>query len=111
MSYDLEIWHVAWGTQALQSLYKWWPWVDLDLFYIKVKFAILGFSKDKGENIGFFRNYCRQWPQNWQMQTTNWVSEDMWVFKVKVISWSWSLAIIIWKLNFAFIRNHLGDFN
>ena len=36
-SYDLETWHVALGTQALQSLYKWWPWVDLDLFYGKVK--------------------------------------------------------------------------
>ena len=23
MSYDLETWHVASGTQALQSLYKW----------------------------------------------------------------------------------------
>ena len=33
-SYDLETWHIALGTQALQSLYKWWPWVDLDLFYL-----------------------------------------------------------------------------
>ena len=34
-------WHVALGTQALQSLYKWWPWVDLDLFYGKVKLGHL----------------------------------------------------------------------
>ena len=40
-SYDLETWHVAFGTQALQSLYKWWPWVDLDLFYGKVKLGHL----------------------------------------------------------------------
>ena len=40
-SYDLETWHVALGTQALQSLYKWWPWVDLDLFYHKVKLGHL----------------------------------------------------------------------
>ena len=40
-SYDLETWHVALGTQALQSLYKWWPWVDLDLFYGKVKLGRL----------------------------------------------------------------------
>ena len=40
-SYDLETWHVALGTQALQSLYKWWPWVDLDLFYGKVKLGHL----------------------------------------------------------------------
>ena len=46
-SYDLETWYAAFGTQALQSLYKWWPWVDLDLFYGKVKFGNLGFSKVK----------------------------------------------------------------
>ena len=40
-SYDLETWHVALGTQALQSLYKWWPCVDLDLFYGKVKLGHL----------------------------------------------------------------------
>ena len=40
-SYDLETWHVALGTQALQNLYKWWPWVNLDLFYGKVKLGHL----------------------------------------------------------------------
>ena len=40
-SYDLETWHVSLGTQALQILYKWWPWVDLDLIYGKVKFGHL----------------------------------------------------------------------
>ena len=40
-SYDLETWFAASGTQALQSLYKWWSWVDLDLFYGKVKFGRL----------------------------------------------------------------------
>ena len=58
-SYDLETWHVALGTQALQSLYKWWPWVDLDLFYGKVKFVC--FCMGKRKNNGFFRNYCRLW--------------------------------------------------
>ena len=33
-SYDLETSHLALGTQALQSLYKWWLWVDLDPFYL-----------------------------------------------------------------------------
>ena len=40
-SYDLETLHVTSGTQVLQSLYKWWPWVDLDLFYSKVKLGHL----------------------------------------------------------------------
>ena len=29
---DLETWHVALGTRVLKRLFKWWPWVDLDLF-------------------------------------------------------------------------------
>ena len=40
-SYDLETWHVALGTQGLRSLFKWWPWVDLDLYYGKVKLGHL----------------------------------------------------------------------
>ena len=27
-----ETWYVASGTPAHHSLYKWWPWSDLDLF-------------------------------------------------------------------------------
>ena len=41
--YDLETCHVAAGTRALQSLYKLWSWVDLDLFYGKVKFGHIMF--------------------------------------------------------------------
>ena len=64
-SYDLETWHAVSGTRVLRSLCKWWPWVDLDLFYGKVKFYNLGFSIGKSENIGFFRTFCSQWPESW----------------------------------------------
>ena len=64
-SYDLETWRVASGIPALQTLYKWWPWVDHDLFYGKVRFGNLGFSIGKSEKIGFFRNYCSKWPERW----------------------------------------------
>ena len=46
-SYDLETQHLASGTQALQSLYKWGPWVDLDLFYGKVKLGHCTFEWGK----------------------------------------------------------------
>ena len=36
---NLGPWYVAVGPWAHQSLFKWWPWVDLDLFYGKVKFV------------------------------------------------------------------------
>ena len=48
-----ETWYVALGTPAHHSVYKWWPWSDLDLFYGKVKFGNLGFSIGKSENSGF----------------------------------------------------------
>ena len=44
---DLETWFAASGAQVLPSLFKWWPWVDLDLFYSKVKFAPLCFRIGK----------------------------------------------------------------
>ena len=59
-----ETWYVALGTPAHHSLFKWWPWSDLDLFYSKVQFGNLGFSIGKSENSGFFRKYCSQWPES-----------------------------------------------
>ena len=38
---DLESSLAASGTQVQLSLFKWWHWVDLDLFYGKVKFGPL----------------------------------------------------------------------
>ena len=34
-------------------------WVDLDLFFGKVKFCFLGFYMEKCDNDGFFQNDCR----------------------------------------------------
>ena len=48
-------WSVALVTPAHHGLFKWWSWVDLDLFYGKVKFGNLGFSIEKRENFWFFR--------------------------------------------------------
>ena len=44
---DLKCWYVASGTQVLPNLFKWWPWIDLDLFYGKVKFVPLCFCMGK----------------------------------------------------------------
>ena len=54
---DLETWYAVLWTRVLPSLFKWWPWVDLDLFYGKVKFGPLCFwmgkvkTKDFSETI------------------------------------------------------------
>ena len=36
---DLETWYAAWGVRVLPFLFKLWRWVDLDLFYGKVKYG------------------------------------------------------------------------
>ena len=35
--------------RVLPKLFKLWPWVDLDLFYAKVKFGHIGFCMGKSE--------------------------------------------------------------
>ena len=40
--------------QDLPRLFKLWLWVDLDLFYTKVKFGHVGFRTGKSENYYFF---------------------------------------------------------
>ena len=48
-AYCLETWYVASRDLVLESLYKLRPWVDLDLFYGKVKFVPQGFWMEKAE--------------------------------------------------------------
>ena len=43
----IENWHVASRSVVLQSLYKLWPLVDLDLFYGKVNFGSMGIWMEK----------------------------------------------------------------
>ena len=74
---DLESLYAASSAQVLPSLFKWWHWVDLDLFYDKVKFGPLGFCMGKSWNNGFFRNYCCLWYKSWYMQSTKWVHEAL----------------------------------
>ena len=50
-----ETWYVASVTPAHHSLFKLWPWVDLDLLNGKVKFGNKGLSIGKSENCWFFR--------------------------------------------------------
>ena len=54
-SYDLETWHVALGTQALQSLYKWWPWVESTLtnFTARSNLVPYAFVWEKGKTMDF----------------------------------------------------------
>ena len=44
---DLESWYVASGAGVLPSLFKWWLWVDTDVFYGMVKFGPLCFCMGK----------------------------------------------------------------
>ena len=50
-AYDLETWYAASGAQVLPSVFKLWPWIDLDLFYGKVKIGPLCFGMGKGKTM------------------------------------------------------------
>ena len=84
--------------------------VDLDLIYGKVKFGSIDISIGKSENSGFFRKYSSLWPENWYMQTTNWVNEGKRVLKVTVTSWPWPKVIYVWKVKTSFSQIQLGHF-
>ena len=97
---------VASMTPAHHNLFKWWSWVDLDLFNGKVNFGNWGFSIGKSETVDFSELLQ---PVTWsciklwryvsiegQGPETYWEYADMWVLKVKVISWPWPKVIYIW---------------
>ena len=46
--------YLALSVQVLPRSFKLLPWVDLDLFYTKVKFGDIGFCKGKKWKIFFF---------------------------------------------------------
>ena len=50
---DLETWFEASDVRVLSSLFIWWPWVDLDLFYGKVKFGPYAFVWENGKTMDF----------------------------------------------------------
>ena len=52
---DLETWYAALGAGVLPSLFKWWPWIDLDLFYSMVKLGPLSFCMEKSVKQWIFQ--------------------------------------------------------
>ena len=53
-----------WGSSTIKFKYKWWSWVDLDLFYGKVKFGPIDFNVGNTEKEHFFISYCAFWYGN-----------------------------------------------
>ena len=65
-------------TLLLPRLFKWWPWVDLDLFTTSS-------TMEKMVSHKIPWKVLKIWPKNWYMQLTKWVYEDLWVQEMKVI--------------------------
>ena len=79
-----KTWYVALGTPAHYSLFKWWPWVDLDLIYGWVKFGKLGFSIGKNWKLWIFQKLLK--PVTLKLlDADNLLIELIKVWKVKVI--------------------------
>ena len=56
MTLKLGMYHCLYDV--LPRLFKSIPMVDLDLFYVKVKFGYIGFCMGESENYLFFGDYC-----------------------------------------------------
>ena len=61
---DLEIWYAASGTRVLPSLFKWYPRIDPDIFYGKIKMLLY---KKKLKQLIF---HFSLWYKSWEMQST-----------------------------------------
>ena len=100
--------YVALGTPAHDILFKWWPWVDLDLFYGNVKFGIIKFSVGKSENSVFFSETIAASDLK-VGRSRHLIQLSM---RVKVISWLRPQDIYIWKLKLVFfLKKHWAIFN
>ena len=62
---DLETWYAALVTRVLPSMFKWWPRVDLDLFYSKVKTGPFCFCIGKCLSCRFPRHCWSLWGESW----------------------------------------------
>ena len=111
-AHDHETWYAASGAQVLPSLFKWWPWVDLDLFHGKVKFASVAFYMGKSFNCRFLKNYWNLCNKTWYINSAKCVHEYLWVPKVKVIQWRLSKVFSVYN-NFKhlLLRNHWTDWS
>ena len=84
---DFETWYAAWHTLVLPSLLKWYPRLDLDLFYSKIRFGPVCFCIGKSYNNGFFRNCCSLWYKVDRCSQLKWVHEALWVPKARGARW------------------------
>ena len=96
MALKLGMWHCLCEYYQGNKL---WPWVDLDLFYIKVKFGYIGFCMGESGNYLFIGTCCSLRSQSCLKHSAKWVNEVEWVSKVKVILWPWSKVTQISKLS------------
>ena len=87
MADDLENWYAALGTQVLPSLFKWRPLVDLDLFYVKVKFGHTGFCMEKSLTVDFSNSSVAC---DIKVDIYKQLNELLQITKFKVIYWALS---------------------
>ena len=97
------------GCSSTTKFVQMVTWVDLDLFYDKVKFGPLCFCM--GKQLKQWTFYCCLWYKSWYMQSSKWVHEALWVPKVKVIDWPWSKYLWFNIFKLLFLNTHLADWS
>ena len=71
-AHGLETWCASSGARVLPSLLKLWPWIDLDLFYGKVKYSPLCFCMGKKVKQWIFLKTIVVYPMIWNLTTDDW---------------------------------------
>ena len=51
---DLKTWYAASGARVQPNLFKWWLWVDLDLFYGSSNLVLYASVWEKGKTMDFW---------------------------------------------------------
>ena len=72
MADSLETWYAAFQTRGSIKFFQMMTFVDLDLFYGKIKIGLLVFCIGNSQNNGFFWFWCSVWHQSWFMQSAKW---------------------------------------
>ena len=101
---DLESSYAALVTRVLPNLFKRWLWVDLYIFYSKVKFGLFCFYMGKCLSCRFPRNYWSLWGESWYIYSQ--INEYIMIYETQPRSMSFtdlcprSLRFNIFKLLF-----------
>ena len=84
-------WNAASGTQVLPSMFKWWTWVDCDLFWAWPNFVPYAFVWEEGKTTVFYNikvGRCTQLNETWSCLSTRGRGHSLTLVQISQIQYS-----------------------